>query len=112
MRDLRVTRRAALQYAGGFLAAGRLFGAGVPVSAVMTRLSSYMSDAAGRALPDEVVEKTKHHILDTFAAMISGADLQPGKVALQFARAHTGERVATVAASDVVCGAIDAAMTN
>ncbi len=112
MRDLRVTRRAALQYAGGLLGAGRLIGAGVPVSAVMTRLSIYMSDAAGRALPAEVVEKTKHHILDTFAAMISGADLQPGKVALQFARAHTGERVATVAASDVVCGAIDAAMTN
>jgi len=112
MRDVRVTRRAALHYAVGFLGAGRLIGATVPVSAVMTQLSTYMSEAAGRALPDEVVEKTKHHILDTFAAMISGADLQPGKVALQFARAHTGERVATVAASDVVCGAIEAAMTN
>jgi 2-methylcitrate dehydratase PrpD len=78
----------------------------------MTRLSTYMSEAASHALPDDVIEKTKHHVLDTFAAMISGADLPPGLVALQFARAHAGEKVATVAASDVVCGAIEAALAN
>ena len=38
---------------------------------VMAELSRYMSAAAGRALPAEVVEKTKHHILDTLAAMIT-----------------------------------------
>jgi 2-methylcitrate dehydratase PrpD len=78
----------------------------------MTRLSTYMADAAGRALPEEVVERTKHHLLDTIAAMISGAQLPPGKVALQFARAHTGEKVATVAASEILCGAVDAALVN
>jgi len=51
-----------------------------------------MSEAAGRALPDEVVEKTKHHILDTFAAMISGTELAPGRVGILFARAHAGRR--------------------
>ena len=71
-----------------------------------------MSGAADRALPDNVVEAAKHHILDTFAAMISGADLPPGLVALKFARAHTGEKVATVAGSDVLCGAIEAALAN
>ena len=112
-----MTRRGALKTAGGFLTAA-MFPASVgmaaesPVSQVMTRLSTYMSEAAGHALPDEIVEKTKHHILDTFAAMISGADLPPGRVALQFARAHAGEKVATVAASDVVCGAIEAALAN
>jgi len=108
------TRRGALKTAGGFLAAAA-FPAGAaetPVSQVMTRLSTYMSEAATHALPDEVVEKTKHHILDTFAAMISGADLPPGRVALQFARAHVGEKVATVAGSEVVCGAIEAALAN
>jgi 2-methylcitrate dehydratase PrpD len=109
-----ITRRGALKTAGGFLAAAAFPGraAETPVSPVMTRLSTYMSDAAAHALPDEVVEKTKQHILDTFAAMISGADLPPGRVALQFARAHVGEKVATVAASDVVCGAIEAALAN
>ena len=112
MRNAGLNRRAVLKYGAGLFSVSRLFGAGVPVSEVMTRLSTYMSGAAGRALPDAVVETTKHHILDTFAAMISGAELQPGKVALQFARAHTGERVATVAASNVLCGAMEAAMAN
>jgi len=34
-----------------------------------------------------VVERTKHHILDTLAAMISGSRLPPGRLAIQFARA-------------------------
>jgi len=59
-----------------------------------------------------VVEKTKHHILDTFAAMISGAELAPGRVGILFARAHSGEKIATVAGTDVVCGPIEAAVAN
>src|SRR5438874_12728975 len=34
-------------------------------SPLMERLSSYMSQAATRPLPEEVVEKAKHHVLDT-----------------------------------------------
>jgi 2-methylcitrate dehydratase PrpD len=105
-----------LHHASGFLAVAafptRARSAALPVSEVMTRLSSYMSEAAGRALPEEVVEKTKHHILDTFAAMISGSDLGPGRIGIKFARAHAGEKVATVAGSDVVCGPIEAAVAN
>ncbi|PYU63104.1 MAG: hypothetical protein DMG56_10710, partial [Acidobacteria bacterium] len=41
---------------------------GQGVSLVMDKLSRYMSEASGRALPDEVTEKTKQHILDTLAA--------------------------------------------
>jgi 2-methylcitrate dehydratase PrpD len=78
----------------------------------MDKLSSYMSEASGRALPDEVVEKAKHHILDTLAAMISGSELTPGRAALEFAGAYGGKEVATVVASKIVCGPIEAAMTN
>jgi 2-methylcitrate dehydratase PrpD len=78
----------------------------------MTKLSSYMSEAGQRALPEEAFEHTKRHILDTFAAMVSGADLAPGHFAINFARAHSTEKTATVAASDVVCGAIEAAFSN
>src|SRR5262249_48493437 len=81
-------------------------------SSLMTTLSTYMSEAASRTLPEEIVEKTKQVILDTVAAMISGAELPPGKFAIQFARAYKGEKIATVAASNVVCGPIEAAMTN
>src|ERR1700704_1723005 len=83
-----------------------------PPSALMARLSSYMSAAANRPLPAEIVEKTKHIILDTFAAMISGSELPPGKFAIQFARAYGGEKIATVAGSNVVCGPIEAALAN
>jgi len=42
-----------------------------------------MSEASVRALPDEVVEKAKQHILDTMAAMISGSEIRPGRAAIE-----------------------------
>src|SRR5207302_2056914 len=81
-------------------------------SSLMSTLSTYMSEAATQKLPEELVEKTKHVILDAVAAMISGAELPPGKFAIQFARVYKGEKIATVAASNVVCGPIEAAMAN
>src|SRR5580692_2031209 len=71
---------------------------------VMTALSNYMATAAERTLPSEVVEKTKHHILDTFAAMLSGSELAPGRAAIAFARASGGDTSATVAGSVVLSG--------
>src|SRR5580765_14632 len=103
----KLTRRALLQTAGGMMAATAMPGrpsapAAAATAGVIDQLASYMAAAAGRDLPAEAVEHTKHHILDTFAAMISGAALPPGRVALAFARARAGEKVATVAASDVL----------
>jgi 2-methylcitrate dehydratase PrpD len=82
------------------------------VSPVMDKLSRYMSEAGERALPDEVVEKAKHHILDTLAAMISGSEIRPGRAAIEFVRAYGGKEIATVVASNVVCGPIEAALAN
>ena len=111
-------RRDLLKTAGGALAASL-----VPaklawaqsksaISPLMTTLSTYMAEAARRPLPDAVVEKTKHMILDTLAAAISGSELPPGKFAINFARTYGGEKVASVAGSNVVCGPIEAALAN
>jgi 2-methylcitrate dehydratase PrpD len=81
-------------------------------SPVMERLSAYMSEAATRSLPDEAVEGTKQHVLDTLAAMISGSELPPGRAALQFSREYGGKEVATVVAANFLCGPIEAALTN
>jgi 2-methylcitrate dehydratase PrpD len=81
------------------------------ISPLMATLSTYMSAARGRALPADVVEKAKHHILDTLAAMVSGSELAPGRVALRFAATH-GEQIATVAGSSLLCGPIEAAFVN
>src|SRR3982074_859742 len=82
------------------------------VSPLMQQLSAYMGAASTRALPDDVVEKAKQRILDTFAAMISGSGLPPGRGALEFARAYGGKEIATVVASKIVCGPIEAAFAN
>jgi 2-methylcitrate dehydratase PrpD len=82
------------------------------LSPVMEKLSSYMSEAGERALPDDVAEKAKQHILDTFAAMISGSELPPGRAAIRFARAYGGKEVSTVVGSNLLCGPIEAALTN
>jgi 2-methylcitrate dehydratase PrpD len=86
--------------------------AGEPSTEITPTMAAYMSEAGTRKLPDEVIERTKHVILDTFAAMISGSDLPPGKFAIRFARAYKGEKISTVAASNVVCGPIEAALAN
>ena len=93
-------------------AAARQEDAAQGVSSVMDRLSRYMSEAGERTLPDEVVEKAKHHILDTLAAMISGSEIPPGRAAIEFVRAYGGKEVATVVASNIVCGPIEAALAN
>jgi 2-methylcitrate dehydratase PrpD len=82
------------------------------VGPVMAALSDYMAAAKDRPLPPAIVEHAAHHVLDTIAAMISGADLPPGKAALALARAEAGRPVATVVASSTVTGAVDAALVN
>jgi 2-methylcitrate dehydratase PrpD len=114
-----ITRRRVIQSAGCAIAAAvfpsvRLIGgqSESPVSAIMSKLSAYMAEASGRALPGGVVENAKQHVLDTFAAMISGSELPPGRAALQFVRAYGGKEIATVVASNIVCGPIEAALAN
>jgi 2-methylcitrate dehydratase PrpD len=111
-----MTRRSLLQRTGWVMTAAMLplreAMAAVPVSPVMAKLSLYMSEAGNRALPDEVIEKAKHHILDTLAAMISGSQLPPGRAALKFASAYGGERISTIAAARILSGPIEAALTN
>jgi 2-methylcitrate dehydratase PrpD len=119
-----LTRRSLLQNAGLFMAASAvpswptmatattLPDADVSQNSIMTRLSTYMSEAGDHPLPDDVAEKTKQHILDTIAAMVSGIDLLPAQTAFKFARAYGGERIATVVASNLLCGPIEAAMVN
>ncbi len=106
------TRRDALRLAAGALLASPCLRAATAGSSVTETLAAYMASAGTAPLPAEVLEKTKHHILDTFAAMISGASLPPGQTGLKFAEAHQGEKVATVVASKLLCGPLEAAMVN
>jgi 2-methylcitrate dehydratase PrpD len=111
-----ITRRSLLQRASCAIAAAALprgFAlAAESVSPVTTKLSTYMSEARDRALPDDVIARVKEHLLDTIAAMISGSQLPPGRAGIEFARAYGGEKISTVVASSVLCGPIEAALAN
>jgi 2-methylcitrate dehydratase PrpD len=109
---MQTTRRTLLKTAAALAVPLRLARAANPPSPVIIKLGAYMSEAAARALPEEVIEKTKHHILDTLAAMVSGTELPPGKVAQAMAKAHAGEKTATVVGTNILCGPIEAAMIN
>ena len=83
-----------------------------PVSPVMHRLSAYIAAALRRPLPPVVVEKTKHHILDTIAAMVSGSRLVPGKKAIGYAKTLGGVKEACVIGSNIITTAVNAALAN
>ena len=110
-----VTRRKLMLAGGAMLDAAPLrarAASEAPISPIMAKLAGYMAEAANRPLPEAVAEKTKQMILDALAAMISGSQLPPGKFATNFARAYKGEKISTVAASDLVIGPIEAALVN
>ena len=85
---------------------------GKTISPLMQKLSAYIAAAPGRELPANVVEKAKHHLLDTLAAMVSGSQLLPGRRAIAFAAAQGGRPEALVIGSDIVTSAINAALAN
>jgi 2-methylcitrate dehydratase PrpD len=79
---------------------------------VIGRLSRYMVEARSAPLPAEVMRKAKHHILDTMAAMVSGAHLPPGRLAIDYAQSRGGTPEAQVVGSSLVTEAGRAAMAN
>jgi 2-methylcitrate dehydratase PrpD len=78
----------------------------------MSALSAYMSASRTRALPAEVAEHAKHHLLDTLASMISGAELLPGQAAQRYIRAHGTPGAATIAGTALTATPNDAALAN
>jgi len=101
--------RGAMALAAAVLPAARLRAA---VSPLMATLSRYMAAAKDRPLPADALEAVKQHVLDTFAAMVSGSELPPGKAALSFAAAQAGRPVATVVGSTIITSPMDAALVN
>src|SRR3989338_5502464 len=76
------------------------------------RLAAYMAEARERSLPTEVAREAKHRILDALAAMVSGAPLKPGEMAIRYARAQGGVPEATIVTTDITTSAVNAALAN
>jgi 2-methylcitrate dehydratase PrpD len=122
------SRRRMLQGAGGLVAAAwpsaRIVASGSPLRQaagvpaleapgdITTRLARYMADAQKLDLPPEAAREAKHRILDTLAAIVSGARLTPGEMAIRFVRGQGGVPEASVAATGIKTSAINAALAN
>jgi 2-methylcitrate dehydratase PrpD len=121
-----ISRRRTLQSAGGLIAAATLPGceapsdAGAPARArplvhlpdLTGRLARYMAATRSADLPAQVAVAAKQRILDTFGAMVSGARLKPGEVTIDYVRAQGGVPEASVATTDIVTSAVNAAFAN
>jgi 2-methylcitrate dehydratase PrpD len=84
----------------------------VPISPVTTALCDYVASALDRGLPADVVAKTKLHILDTIAAMVSGSRLQAGKMAAHYVESLGGNPQATVVGTSILTSSVNAALAN
>src|SRR4029077_8927291 len=82
------------------------------ISSVMRQLSAYIAAALKRPLPPGVVEKSKHHILDTIAAMVSGSRLSLGIKAITYGKTLGGVKEASVIGSKILTSAVNAALAN
>src|SRR5687768_10238412 len=78
----------------------------------MKTVSGYIAGALKKPLPDAVTETTKHHVLDTIAAMVSGSRLLPGKKAISYVKTLGGTKESTVIGSKIVTSAQHAALAN
>src|ERR1700747_1244943 len=100
----------------GLLPAGALAQNAPPApvapGSVMNTLSTYMSAARAKALPEDVTEQAKFHLLDTLSAMISGSELPPGQAAQRYVRERGGNGGVTVVGSALTAAPIDAALAN
>jgi 2-methylcitrate dehydratase PrpD len=76
------------------------------------RLARYMVEARERRLAPDVAREARHRILDSLAAMVSGAHLKPGEMAIRYARAQGGVEDATVVTTDIRTSAVNAALAN
>jgi 2-methylcitrate dehydratase PrpD len=84
----------------------------VATTDITGRLARYMVEARERKLPVEVARQTRHRILDTLAAMVSGAHMKPGEMAIRYARAQGGVEEASVVTTDIRTSAVNAALAN
>jgi len=82
------------------------------ISVPMRQLSEYIAGALMRPLPEAVVEKARHHVLDTLAAMVSGSHLRPGVMAIGYVASLGGVPEASVVATRLRTSAANAALAN
>src|SRR4029450_410057 len=79
---------------------------------IIDSLVEYMLAARQARLPAEVIQKGKSHLLESFAAIVSGSTLKPGKLGLQHVRAQESKEECSVLGTNCKTTPIVAAFAN
>ena len=79
---------------------------------MMLTLSTHIASAVKHPLPKEVADRAKLHLVDTFAAMISGSRLLPGQKAIAYAKTLGGKPSAGIVGTRMVTTPQNAALAN
>jgi hypothetical protein len=82
------------------------------ISPLMRTASTSIAQAATTPLPEAATEATKHHLLDTLAAMVWHAPLLPGQRADRYVKTLGGIPEACVPGTRIVTNVVNAAMTG
>jgi 2-methylcitrate dehydratase PrpD len=82
------------------------------ISDTTTALADHVATTLDRELPAAVVGRTKLHVLDTLAAMVSGSRLKPGELAARYVDSLGGKPQAMVIGTGIVTSAVHAALAN
>jgi len=75
-------------------------------------LADYVAGTLDRELPAAAAARTKLHILDTIAAMVSGSRLKPGTFAARYVDSIGGKPQAMVIGTSLLTSAVNAALAN
>jgi len=79
---------------------------------MMNKLSGHIATAVQRPVPTAVIARAKLHLVDTFAAMISGSRLLPGRKAIDYVKTLAGKPGAGIIATRLVTTPQNAALAN
>jgi 2-methylcitrate dehydratase PrpD len=84
----------------------------VPISPITAALAAYVAKTLDREMPPAVVAKTKLHVLDTIAAIVSGSRLKAGELAARYVDTLGGKPQATVIGTPIATSSVNAALAN
>ncbi|HKA40918.1 MAG TPA: MmgE/PrpD family protein [Burkholderiales bacterium] len=82
------------------------------ISPEMRKLSAWIAGAIGKPLPPQILERAKVHLVDTFAAMVSGSRLLPGRKAIAYVKARGGNPEASVIGTRILTSIPNAVLAN
>ena len=79
---------------------------------ITARVADYLSGVGQNPLPEDVAEKTRLHLLDSLAAIISGTRLRAGRYAIEYIAEYGGKPRVCVPGTNLMSDPVNAAFAS